>query len=167
MYNIIALIGNEGVGKDTFAEFVPEANHIAFADSLRESVSAVVGDIDEFKERNMLLYRTVMRDISIVFRRLFSYDGYSPFTISASRKLQLNKLNIITDLRYVNEYLWLIRSGYDVRFIHIKRSEDDELEGYEFDKIMASHSAKFEEIVNDGTHGEYRTKVLNLIGCHH
>ena len=182
---VIALTGPKGSGKDTIALLMKEMSSvpvqtIAFADPIKKSIQHIFqlddannDEYDRFKRSELTAAssfrdkdittswknveaRHVVREIGMLMRQYdeHQFERYVDQTIASDTE----KIWIVTDLRFDNEYMMLkrlrarivkiIRPNYEYDGHITERAFDDHL----VDKIL----------MNDGdlTHLKYRTEVV-------
>lgn len=171
---IIALTGAKGAGKDTIATYIHKLlgwehiNQIAFADPIKHMVQHIFDlqdvsteEYDMFK-RSLLTYelpgrsprgvdgRRVVREIGMMMR------GYDEKQFTAYVEEIINRpinnlssrtLNIITDLRFDNEYVMLKR--YGAKVIKVNRP-GHKFDGHITERGFDDHLVDF-VINNDGS----------------
>ena len=132
---IVALTGPKGSGKDTVAKIIKDtynANTIAFADPIKDKINHILQLPSDFRDksaydavkRSRLTYdlpgigtysvegRHVVREIGMLMRE---YDS-TQFTtyVESTIRSQPDKLWVVTDLRFDNEYTMLRKLGASV-----------------------------------------------------
>jgi energy-coupling factor transporter ATP-binding protein EcfA2 len=142
---VIAITGPKGSGKDTIGQIIKEnytdVETIAFADPIKKEIQHIFQldlgsneDYDRFKRSNLTAHSTfrdtdvpttwknisgrhVVREIGMLMRR---YDE-KQFAAYVKQKIQEqpNKIWVVTDLRFDNEYTMLKDIG--AKFVKIKR----------------------------------------------
>ena len=176
---IIALTGPKGSGKDTVARLIAQQYEnvitIAFADPIKEVIQDLfdldksnIGHYDDFK-RTTLRYnlpgyselgvsaRHVVREIGMLMR---SYDD-KQFTdyVCDAILTQPEKIWIVTDLRFDNEYMKLKQLG--AKIINIKRPN------YEYDGHITergfNESLVDYQLMNDGNLQYLNTRVGSVV----
>ena len=143
---IVALTGPKGSGKDTVAKIIKDtynASTVSFADPIKDKVNHILQLPSEFRDksaydavkRTRLTYdlpgigtynvegRHVVREIGMLMRE---YDT-TQFTsyVESTIRSQPDKLWVVTDLRFDNEYTILRKLGASVVKIVRPRYEYD------------------------------------------
>jgi hypothetical protein len=177
MLKIVALTGSKGSGKDTVGQLIASTHDnvqtIAFADPIKNVINHIFkldpnnnNEYDVFK-REILEYRAggipkaiaarhVVREIGMLMR---DYDD-KQFNIYVENqiKAQPDKLWVVTDLRFDNEYSMLKRIGAKV--VKITRpaySYDGHITEREFNDSLVD-----KVLMNDGSleHLTMRTNII-------
>ena len=174
---VILICGFLGSGKDLVGEYLKEVAEehgktvktFAFADKIRETLMKTFHlrnreDYDLFKRSTFLLSnssfmrplngREVLRDIGMAMRSC----NERAFLEDVSSRLDENAYNIITDLRFNNEFDWARESGYTV--IKVKKNgtvSDGHVSEHGFPDNVCDYV-----IENNGTKEELREKVKRM-----
>ena len=176
---IIALTGPKGSGKDTVAQMIARQYEsvitIAFADPIKEVIQdlfdldkSTIGHYDDFK-RTTLRYnlpgyselgvsaRHVVREIGMLMR---SYDDkqFTDYVCDAIRS-QPDKIWIVTDLRFDNEYMVL--KGLGAKIINIMRPTY-EYDGHITERGFNESLVDF-QLMNDGNLEYLKTRVTTVM----
>lgn len=163
-FKIIALTGPKGSGKDTvgqlIADMIPNAQTIAFADPIKQVIVDIfkldgISDYDLFK-RTVVDYkldyvpkhlagRHIVREIGMLMR---NYDDkqFNNY-IRTCVESDTDKVWIVTDLRFDNEYTFLRSMG--AKIIKITRptyTYDGHITEREFNDSLVDHT-----LMNDGS----------------
>jgi len=176
---IIALTGPKGSGKDTVAQLIAHQYEnvitIAFADPIKEVIQNLfdldqsnIDQYDQFK-RTTLKYvlpgytelcvsaRHVVREIGMLMR---SYDDkqFTDYVCDAILS-QPEKVWVVTDLRFDNEYMKLKQLG--AKLINIKRPNyeyDGHITERGFNESLVDH-----QLLNDGDLSYLKIRVNSIM----
>jgi hypothetical protein len=163
MLKIVALTGSKGSGKDTVGQLIADMHGgqtIAFADPIKQTVMDIfklkdIAQYDAFK-RTVLEYRLdylpqaiagrhVVREIGMLMRNYDDkqFNQYVRSTIES----QPDKLWVVTDLRFDNEYTMLRSIGAKViKIIRPSYTYDGHITEREFNDSLVDHT-----LMNDGS----------------
>lgn len=174
-FKVIALTGSKGSGKDTVGKLVvdmfPNAETIAFADPIKQVIVDIfklegVSEYDLFK-RTVVDYkldyvpkhlagRHIVREIGMLMR---NYDDKQFNSYIRSRvESDPDKVWVVTDLRFDNEYTFLRSLG--AKIIKITRPSytyDGHITEREFNDSLVDH-----KLMNDGSldYLKIRTEIV-------
>ena len=177
---IIALTGPKGSGKDTVGQMIVErfpqlqAKTIAFADPVKHTIRHIfnLGDestysYDRLKRATLKLKdeecfytiegRRLVREIGMLMR---SYDE-KQFTryVDETIASDTNRLWIVTDMRFDNEYTFLKRLGAKmVKIIRPSYQYDGHITERAFDDHLVDHV-----LMNDGSLDYLRIRVDSVM----
>lgn len=178
---IIAFTGRKGSGKDTAADIIkslsPETDfiHINFADRLKQ-MCRLIFDLSEEQTNDPRLKEEITTDWPYQTPRYLMQHAASQLRMLwpdiwirswESKVLEActtskPKVIIVTDLRFENEYDFLVgRKGFDVTIVKIKRSsilKGDESEKH-VSEIFVDHMPSNVEMTNDDSKEEFASKV--------
>lgn len=177
---IVALTGPKGSGKDTVGMLIKDlypyaydVTTIAFADPIKKEVKHLfdLADDDQYDmfKRTELTYqldwqlphnvsaRHVVRELGMLMRR---YDD-KQFTDYVVREIRYNpnKLWVVTDLRFDNEYTVL--RGLGAKIIKIIRPQY-QYDGHITERAFDDHLVD-KILMNDGDLNYLQTRVSNIM----
>lgn len=186
MQNVIALTGPKGSGKDTVADIISRqythrwytVDRIAFADPIKKMVQHIFGlnvhsndQYDLFKRTNLTYTlpghmpssvegRRVVREIGMLMR---DYDT-NQFTkyveeFVASGVSSDNRIVVVTDLRFSNEYESL--KGMGAKIVKIKRP-GCLYDGHITEQEFADSGVDY-VINNDGSFVSLQNQVIDMV----
>lgn len=139
----IILCGRRRVGKDTCADFIEKyfeeskyhVNRLALAKPLKimcaDSLNISVEKLENMKENNEIICGGTARDFLINFSKNILYIcGQDYWIKSTYNKIDSDPkcINIITDMRYIREYLFFKKIPEEIIMIKIVKHLDDKLQ---------------------------------------
>ena len=178
-FEIIALTGPKGSGKDTVARMIVEqyenVNTIAFADPIKK----VINDLFELDPKNNSWYdafkrtdiqyqlpgvdqrsvagRTLIREIGMLMRG-YDENQFNEYVVDRINSEEAN-IYIVTDVRFENEFQ--LMRDLDAKIIRVTRPDFD-YDGHITERGFADETVDF-TIVNDGSLDDLNTKTRLLV----
>lgn len=148
---IIGLAGKKQSGKDTVGQYLVDNygfTRFAFADKVKECVATLLDipleQLEQYKnndEVKLVLGVYYNREFDDVFKELSVRDLYKRMGTEVGRNIldkdlwwrlledQVGEYAVITDVRFPNEYDWILRRGG--RMIHMVRPQTEEVDSHE------------------------------------
>lgn len=167
---MIGLCGYAQAGKDTAAENMPRWHRFAFADALKRDVKFIMDrlgvnlDIPEHKR--------IIRPLLVEYgkaAREFQHDYWIDRLKSDMMMTGMPEQIVITDVRYINEVLWIKSMGGQVIYIarpcqvhkcpcrgELKPASEEEQVSIE----IIHKSIKLPRVLNDNTPSEMVKRIL-------
>lgn len=144
---VILLVGRQRVGKDTVAdilcEHIKNHNRISLAYCLKKIIANTfkisIEELDRLKNNKNTIFGIEVRNILINFSEsMIDIFGENVWCDIVNEQLDINKINIITDIRFLREYKYFQK--YKPVTIKIIRNDIDITnEESEVDKIPCDH----------------------------
>lgn len=164
---LIGLIGKKGSGKDTFGLRLVEKwgfTRLAFADPVKQlaaelnPIMGIRGDGGDYRlidildawggwdgAKHMLDVRTLLQDVGMAVRHCVDENAWVAAT--ANRRAYTEGPVVITDVRFRNEYEWVLgQGGVLVRITRDGLTHDPHISENEVNDVAVAA-----EIVNSGT----------------
>jgi hypothetical protein len=181
---IIALTGPKGSGKDTVAELIKElypdytVNTMAFADPIKQKIQHIFqlnaetnDEYDRFKRSTIDVFdvdkimhsidgRHVVREIGMMMREydVYQFTNYVWDRLS-SGEYKANRIDVITDLRFDNEYMMLKQHGAKiVKIMRPNHKHDGHITERGFDDELVDHL-----LMNDNSIDYLKIRVKTVV----
>ena len=168
---IIGLCGYAQTGKDTLAEQLTDYNRLAFADQLKIEVSNMLDTVgldryDVISDPLDNLDKAAFRDMLVFWgrkRRQLDADYWIKWVAMRYLTDKTNR-HVVTDVRYLNEALWIGKHKGLVIRIHRPGYEPNNEEESSTIKEIDKAFPLLPKIVNEGTPKDMEEKFRKIVG---